>query len=161
MCVFVCKRETENEERISDGSSDVCSPDLARPGRPLLIDPEISTDYEIGIKTSVADRRGTCNVDLYWNDIKDYQAGQIDPDRLALGTYLGNAGSVRMRGVEFDAAYRIDRHFNLSLSGAYNDAIYKSYANAPAPIEYGSGILDLSGQRTGAPKWSGDRKSTR
>src|SRR3546814_9228835 len=60
-----------------------------------------------------------------------------------------------MRGVEFDAAYRIDRHFNLSLSGAYNDAIYKSYANAPAPIEYGSGILDLSGQRTGAPKWSG------
>src|SRR3546814_20640962 len=55
----------------------------------------------------------------------------------------------------FDAAYRIDRHFNLSLSGAYNDAIYKSYANAPAPIEYGSGILYLSGPRTGAPKWSG------
>src|SRR3546814_14446886 len=95
----------------------------ALPGRPLLIYPEKSTAYEIGIKTSFADRRGTFNVDLYWNDIKDYQAGQIDPDRLALGTYLGNAGSVRMRGVEFDAAYRIDRHFNLSLSGAYNDAI--------------------------------------
>src|SRR3546814_5563260 len=72
----------------------------------------------------------------------------------SLGTYLGNAGSVRMRVVEFDAAYLIDRHFNLSLSGAYDDAIYKSYANALAPIEYGSGILDLSGQRTGAPKWS-------
>jgi len=127
----------------------------ALPGRPLLIEPEKSTAYEIGLKTSFADHRGTFNVDLYWNDIKDYQAAQIDPDRLALGTYLGNVGSVRMRGVEFDAAYRIDQHFNLSLSGAYNDASYESYTNAPAPVEYGSGILDLSGKRTGAPKWSG------
>jgi len=127
----------------------------ALPGRPLLIDSEKSTAYEVGLKASFADRRGTFNIDLYWNDIKGYQAGQIDPDRLALGTYLGNVGSVRMRGVEFDAAYRFDRYLSLSLSGAYNDAIYKSYANAPAPIEYGPGILDLSGQQTGAPKWSG------
>src|SRR3546814_7338650 len=65
----------------------------ALPGRPLLIDPDKSTAYEIGIKTSFADRRGTFHVDLYWTDIKDYQEGQIDPDRLALGTYLGTAGS--------------------------------------------------------------------
>lgn len=128
----------------------------AMPGRPLLIEPERSTAYEIGLKTSFADHRGTFNVDLYWNDIKDYQAGQVDPDRLALGSYLGNAGSVRMRGAEFDASYRMNRHISLSLSGAYNDAVYTSYVNAPAPIEYGPGTLDLTGQRVvGAPKWTG------
>ncbi|PZQ21557.1 MAG: hypothetical protein DI569_11570 [Sphingopyxis macrogoltabida] len=127
----------------------------ALPGRPLLIDPEKSTAYEIGLKTSFADRRGTFNIDFYWNDIKGYQSAQIDPDRLALGTYLGNVGAVRMRGAEFDAAYRFDTRFSLSFSGAYNDAEYRSYPNAPAPVEYGPGILDLSGQSTGAAKWSG------
>src|SRR3546814_19560616 len=72
----------------------------ALPGRPILIDPEKSTAYELGIKTSFAERRGTFNVDLYWNDIKDYQEGQNDPERLDHGHYLGNDGPVRQRGVE-------------------------------------------------------------
>lgn len=130
------------------------------PGKPIIIDPEKSTDYEVGIKSTLADGRVTLNANLYWNDIKDFQAVQLDPTRLALGNFLGNAARVRLRGVEVEAAGRLTDGVNLSFSGAFNDAIYRSYANAPTPVEFtyagGPSSVDLSGKRViGAAKWTG------
>ncbi|WP_448661998.1 TonB-dependent receptor [Sphingomonas sp. CJ20] len=132
----------------------------ATPNKPVIIDPEKSTDYEAGIKTTLAGGRATLNLNFYWNDIKDFQATQLDPTRVALGNFLGNAGRVRLRGVELEGAARLGGGFSLSANGAYNDATFRSYKNAPVPIEYsytgGPTSIDLSGTRVpGASKWTG------
>lgn len=131
-----------------------------QPGKPLIINPEKSTDYEIGLKTTLAGGRATFNVNLYWNDIKDYQAVQLDPTRVALGNFLGNAAKVRLRGVEVEGAAKLGAGFSLSASGSFNDATYRSYTNAPAPIEYtytgAPATIDLSGKPViGSAKWTG------
>lgn len=132
----------------------------ATPGKPIIIDPEKSTDYEAGIKTTLLGGKATFNLDFYWNDIKDFQAVQLDPTRLALGNFLGNAARVRLRGVEVEGAVRLGHGFSLSANGAYNDATYRSYTNAPTPVEYaypgGPTSVDLSGRPViGASKWTG------
>ena len=132
----------------------------ATPGKPVLIKPEKSTDYEVGVKTSFAKGKGFANLNLYWNDIKDFQTAQTDPLRPAIGSYLGNAAQVRLRGVEVDGSYQIVTGLTLSANGAFNDATYRSYTNAPAPVEYlypgASPYVDESGMRVvGAAKWSG------
>jgi iron complex outermembrane receptor protein len=132
-----------------------------------LIKPERSVDFEAGIKTSWLDRRLDVNLNLYSNTITDYQAGQIDPNALALGSILGNVGKVRLRGFEFETALRPAGGISLSANVAYNDAKYLSYDNAPAPTEYQaylatvqgvaarSTTLSLTGyQVIGVPKWT-------
>lgn len=132
----------------------------ATPGLPVIIDPERSTDYELGVKTTLAGGRATFNVNLYWNDIRDYQAVQLDPTRLALGNFLGNAARVRLRGIEVEAGADLGAGFSLSANGSFNDATYRSYANAPAPVEYryagAPTYVDLSGERViGSARWTG------
>lgn len=130
----------------------------ATPGKPVIIDPERSMDYEVGIKTTLAGGRATLNVNGYWNDVRDFQAVQLDPTRLTLGSFLGNAARVRLRGIEVEGTARIGGGLGASFSGALNDATYRSYVNAPAPLEYSNvtTTVDLSGRRVvGAAKWSG------
>ncbi|MFT3965441.1 MAG: TonB-dependent receptor [Sphingobium sp.] len=143
---------------VSHGEKSGAANLSATPGKPLLIAPEKSTAYEVGVKTSFADKRGTFNINLYWNDITNFQAQQVDPNRFALGSYLGNVGKVRLRGVEAEGVFAIAPGINLSATGAFNDAIYRSYPNGPVPVEYSNVVtsLDWSGKRVvGAAKWSG------
>jgi iron complex outermembrane receptor protein len=145
---------------VSHGEKSGAANLSATPGKPLLIEPEKSTAYEVGVKTTFAGNRGTFNANLYWNDITDFQAQQIDPNRFALGQYLGNVGRVRLRGVEVEGAFAVADGINISATGAYNDATYRSYVNGPVPVEYqytgGPTTLDWSGRQVvGAAKWSG------
>ena len=145
---------------ISHGEKSGAANLSATPGKPLLIEPEKSTAYEAGAKTRFAGGAATLNANLYWNDITNFQAVQIDPNRLTLGGYLGNVGKVRLRGVELEGSLKVARGISLSGSGAFNDARYVSYVNGPAPVEFqypgASPYIDWSGKRVvGAPKWSG------
>ncbi len=132
----------------------------ATPGKPVIIDPEKSTAYEIGVKSTWLDRRVTLNANLYWNDIDDYQASQSDRARLSVGSFLGNVGKVRLRGVELDGAAQLAERLDVGFSAAFNDAEYRSYEDAPAPPEFlfpgGPRVIDLSGEQLpNAPRWSG------
>ncbi len=130
----------------------------ATPGKPVIIDPEKSTSYEAGIKTTLAGGKATFNVNFYWNDIKDFQATQYDPNRVALGYFLGNAAQARLRGVELEASAKLGGGFSASASGSFNDATFRSYTNAPPPVELSNitPSVNLSGTRIpGSSKWSG------
>lgn len=150
----------------SGAANTTANPALISAGK-ALIKPEKSLDFEAGIKSSWLDRRLDVNLNLYSNTITDYQAGQIDPNALALGSILGNVGKVRLRGFEFESAFRPIDGISLSANVAYNDARYLSYANAAAPTEYQaylatiqgvaarSTVLSLTGyQVIGAPQWT-------
>ncbi|WP_174297517.1 TonB-dependent receptor [Sphingomonas bacterium] len=133
----------------------------------LIVQPEKSTDFEAGVKTSFAGGRATANLNLYNNTISNYQDTQVDQSQPLLAGYLANVGKVRLRGVELETAAQLGRGFSLFANGAYNDARYLSYANAPAPLEYqaylatvqgvaaGITTLSLTGyQLRNAPRWT-------
>ena len=72
---------------------------------------------------------------------------------------LSNAGSVRSRGLEFEATALPIRGLTLNFNGSYNDVTYLSFKDAPCPAEISTqpgapATCDLTGQRVvGASKW--------
>jgi iron complex outermembrane receptor protein len=130
----------------------------------LYVSPEIADDAELGIKSSWLQRRLTANANLFWTQVKDYQATLLEPvgNTNTFVQVLTNIGKVRTRGVESEiSAIPIDG-LTLRLSASYDNATYLSYDNAPCSAEalapknaaQGSIICNLSGKPlVGAPTW--------
>lgn len=124
-------------------------------GEPLLdlatIKPESVNHYEVGIKTQFLDRKVTFNIAAFRTDISNYQA-QVS--NFAIGVirgYLANAEQARSQGVEFDASFRPSERFNIYGNGAYTDAKFVSFKNAPCAPELSGGSaqpLDANGVPT-------------
>lgn len=145
-------------------------------GNPLLaaanVKPESINHYEAGIKTQFWDRKATFNLSAFRTDIRDYQALVTNGQLGVLRGYLANAEKVRTQGIEWDFSIRPSRRFNAYLNGAYTDATYRKFVDAPCPPELSGGgtgtpiaapgvsgnspaNCDISGQRLpGVSKWS-------
>lgn len=122
------------------------------------IKPEYVKHVEIGIKTNPTDRT-TLNATFFNTNIDDYQAN-VQAAQLGVNRgYIANAENVNVKGFEIDANIRI--YSNLSFYGAlsYTDGKYKSFTNAPVPLEEVGGqqaYKDISGGRLpGVSKWAG------
>jgi iron complex outermembrane recepter protein len=134
--------------------------------QPVITKEETSFDYELGFKSSWFDNRLVVNANLYWNDIKNYQAQLTNnifdtaTNTNVVKTYLGNVPEVLLRGIEFDGRWNpIDRLF-INFSGAITDARYVKFdaAAVPADWAFGAGApssLSLSGTRIiSVPPWT-------
>jgi Outer membrane receptor proteins, mostly Fe transport len=124
-------------------------------GQPLLaaatVKPETVNHYEAGIKTEFWDRRAIINLAIFRTDIEDYQA-QVNNGQLGvLRGYLANADAVRSQGAEWDISLRPSERFNAYLSGAYTDATYRKFTDAPCPPELSGGTTAADGQSASAP----------
>ncbi|WP_230770099.1 TonB-dependent receptor [Sphingomonas sp. Leaf4] len=119
-------------------------------GTPALdvaqIDPEKVDHLELGLKTQFWDRRITFNVAGFWTIIKDFQASVISnvSGSNVLRGYLANADRVRSRGVEADFSIRPSDRLSAYASGAFTDAKFVRFLDAPCPPE-------LAGGGTGLP----------
>jgi iron complex outermembrane receptor protein len=123
-------------------------------GTPLVLRPEKVRDYEIGLKQQFFDHTLTLNIDGYWTLLHGLQAN-IYPLN-GTKSYLTNVGNVRARGIEADAVWQATDRLTLTANGAFNDARYTSYHNAPCPVGGGS-VCDLTGARVyQSPKWTGN-----
>ncbi len=123
---------------------------------PPVIAPEKVDNYEAGIKSTLFGRMLTLNLAAFHTRIKNYQSQQVDING-ALTAYIANVGTVRTQGIEVDATLRPVRNLSLFASGSYVDAIYKSFRNAPCPVEYLGlqTVCDLSGRNLpGVSKYS-------
>jgi iron complex outermembrane receptor protein len=130
----------------------------------LFVSPEIADDAELGIKSSWLQHRLTANANLFWTQVKDYQATLLEPvaNTNTFVQVLTNIGKVRTRGIESEiSAIPVDE-LTLRLSASYDNAIYLSYDNAPcsaealAPTNSAQGVIlcNLSGKPlVGAPTW--------
>ena len=133
-------------------------------GSPLLaaatIKPESVQHVEAGAKAEFWDRRGTFNLSIFRTDIKNYQANVNNGQFGVLRGYLANAGKVRTQGVEADFSIRPSERFRAYANGAYTDAKYVRFVDAPCPPELSGGSssppnCDISGQRLpGVSKWA-------
>ncbi|MCQ9879010.1 TonB-dependent receptor [Pseudomonas aeruginosa] len=127
----------------------------------LLVGPERANDAELGLKSTLFERRLLLNANLFWTGIHGYQATTLyqAPGSTQLVQVLANAGSVRSRGLEFEATALPLRGLTLNFNGSYNDVTYLSFKDAPCPAEVSTrpgapSSCDLSGQRVvGASKW--------
>ena len=124
-------------------------------GQPILaaatVDPESVNHYELGIKAQFFDRRATLNLSAFRTDITDYQANVNNGQFGVLRGYLANADKVRTQGFEWDFSVRPSQRFNAYVNGAYTDAKYRKFVDAPCPPELSGGIVAGVGQTPSAP----------
>ncbi|MBU1377554.1 MAG: TonB-dependent receptor [Alphaproteobacteria bacterium] len=124
-------------------------------GNPILaagtIKPEDVNHFEAGLKTQFWDRRATLNLSAFRTDIKDYQATVANGQLGVLRGYLANAGKVRSQGFEVDFQIRPSERFTAYANGAYTDATYRKFVDAPCPPELSGGATVAAGQTPSAP----------
>ncbi|MDZ4370628.1 MAG: TonB-dependent receptor [Phenylobacterium sp.] len=128
-------------------------------GNPILaagsIKPEDVDHLEVGLKTQFWERRATLNLSAFRTDIEDYQATVTNGQLGVLRGYLANAGKVRSQGVEFDFSVRPSQRLNAYFNGAYTDAKYVTFVDAPCPPELSGGATVGPGQAPSAPGVAG------
>ena len=109
------------------------------------VKPEKVNHFEVGLKTQFFDRKVTVNLAGFWDEIKDYQATVNNNAINVIRGYLANAGKVRVRGVEWDSSFRPSSRLSLYFNGAYTDAKYVDFKNAPCPPELSGGTATAPG----------------
>lgn len=120
--------------------------------RPVVA-PEKVDAFEIGLKSQFLQNRVTFNAAAFLTNVKDYQGNVSEqvPGTTASIQYIDNIPKVRSKGLEADLALAATSWLKLTASGAYTDAKFVSYANAPQRPELAiPGTLqvqDLSGTR--------------
>ncbi|HEX3366229.1 TonB-dependent receptor [Phenylobacterium sp.] len=137
---------------------------------PFTFDPETVTSYEAGVKTSLFDHRLVFNADVYHMLLKAAQVSTLNPTT-GVGFTVGNAGNVRVEGVEIDAHARPISELTLNASLSYADSVWDSYpkgqciatfptagtpppAGTPQPIAPGSSVCNYTGFTPAySPKW--------
>lgn len=86
---------------------------------PGVVDPDRTTNYEVGFKGNLFDRRLLLDMALFYIDWTKIQVTGIN----ALGLrYNSNAGKARSQGFELSAAYRINEGLKVNGTLAYTDA---------------------------------------
>jgi iron complex outermembrane receptor protein len=132
--------------------------DAAVPATGLILQPELTDNYEVGTKIGLLNNRLFVKADVYWTELSGLQANYYPPD--GSKSFLTNAGNARARGVELETTYNIDDHFNVGVNGAFNEAIYTSYPAGPCPIGV-AGLCSLTGKPVyEAPKWVANLSGT-
>lgn len=113
--------------------------------------PELTKNYELGLKSEFFDRRLQTNATLYRMDISEFQFRSYD----GLQFRVRNNGEVRQQGVEFDLVGRPMRPLTLTFSAAYLDSKYTDFRGAP-PLPAFTAPRDLTGERLPfSPEWQG------
>jgi iron complex outermembrane recepter protein len=121
---------------------------------------ESAESFEVGLKATLLDGRGTVNLALFTSDFEDLQTSNFNGQFIV----TANAAKARARGVEAEAAFRLSAPLRLSVAAAYLDAKYLSYpdgqclfgATAADGCNVATGTMDLSGVRLErAPEWTG------
>ncbi len=115
---------------------------LAAPTGRLTFDPETSTTFELGWKTSWPTRKVDLAASVFMIDWDDMQLSLFDPQA---GGFVDNAGQSTSQGFEVAAAAEVLEGFSLSAAFGYSDTEFDEYIDP-----YGA---DVSGNKlTFAPE---------
>lgn len=111
--------------------------------------PEKLTNYEVGVKADLLDRRLRLNVSAFNYDYKDLQESLVE----GINIVTKNAAKARVRGIETEITAKPTDALSLQLNAAYLDGKFKSF-NDIDPAFAALGTQDLGGrQLPDAPKW--------
>jgi iron complex outermembrane receptor protein len=109
-------------------------------------DPETVTNYELGFKANLLDRRIRLNADVFLMDYKDLQVTQTNA--ACLCNLTDNAASADIKGIEAEFQFAVTDNLRLSLAGSYVDATYQDFLeSAVIPGTNPPQRLDSSGNQ--------------
>ncbi len=94
-------------------------------------DEETATNYELGWKTSLLERRLQFNGALFYVDYEDFQSQTFDGSSVR----VTNAGSLESYGAELELVYILSRDLTLGTAVGYTKAEYDSFDNAQCTVE--------------------------
>jgi iron complex outermembrane receptor protein len=111
---------------------DLVSTFNARIAAQMPVPHETADNYEIGIKSTLFDRRLYLNATVFNADYYGFQTSVTStlPDGTFL-TFLNSVGHLQTRGLEIDAAARITANISLNGAFAYTDATVQDFPNGP------------------------------
>jgi iron complex outermembrane receptor protein len=98
-------------------------------GTPLAFNPENSTTYEAGVKSTFFERKVLLNVDVFRMKLNGFQESTLNP-LTGVGFIVGNAGDRRVDGLEVDLQWAPIEHLSIVASGQVNDAKFTNYPAA-------------------------------
>jgi iron complex outermembrane receptor protein len=151
---------------ISTGYKDGGFNSRSATATPYIFDPETSTNYEIGAKTSWFDNKVVLNFDFYHMLVHGYQQSTLSPT--GVGFIISNAGNFRTNGVEADIQAKPFEPLTLTGGLSYADSVVTSgaehnqcdttypYQGSPPPPSSGQGSGSCNYDGTVlpmAPKW--------
>lgn len=123
-----------------------------------VLKPEISYNYEGGLRTSLWNHKVTLNGTGYYETVKDFQTSNYNA--VVNSFTLANAGKLISRGAEIEATLRPAKGLSFSTNLAYTDTEVRDLliaCNAGQTAAHGciNARQDVSGSRlTNAPKWA-------
>jgi iron complex outermembrane receptor protein len=113
---------------------------------PDIVQPEIPTSYEVGLRSAWFDRTMIFNVTAFTTDFKNYQASSFDTTVSPARFLVTNAGKLKTRGIEAELQARPVKGLNLGASVAYIDSEFADFKNISCYS--GQPILPLGTPRT-------------
>jgi iron complex outermembrane receptor protein len=118
-------------------------PNVFLPGVPPTVDSDEMVNYEVGVKSNLANDAVQVELAAFYMDWDDIQLGVAFPN----GTSgLANAGSAESQGIEGSVTWLAGENFTFGVNGAYIDA--KLTSDTPNGAQDGD-------QLPGTPEWSG------
>ena len=127
---------------------------------PIIVQPEVPTNFELGLKSQFWDNRLRLNANLFYTSFKNFQA-QVSDGGIPPTFILQNAGELETQGLEVDFALAMTENFTLTGGLAYVDASYAEFKGAACypgqTVAEGcvDDVQDLSGaDMPNSPEWS-------
>jgi iron complex outermembrane receptor protein len=116
--------------------------------QPTIINPELPSDYEIGLKNTLFSGRLATDLSLFYDDVKGFQGQQCLPVPTGLACGPVNYTEVISKGVEFNVFGHPFKGLTLNTGVIYNPVKY------PGGTMASDGSGDLGGHQLGnVPLW--------
>jgi iron complex outermembrane receptor protein len=132
----------------SGGAAFFASPRIPEEGRYL---PETNRTYEVGLRTTSADRRYLFNATVFYSDLKNLQVSQPSRDPQFPFRVTGNLGAAEAKGFELEFSASPGQTAQFGLGYAYTDPKFKSgqYDYAYAGCGTDTSICGVQGPQGG------------
>jgi len=91
-------------------------------GIPAQFTPDTLTNYELGWKSTMLQRRLQWNGAIYYMPWKNLQSLIYDPALCASDSFNANIGDARVYGMESDIKYQASAFLSMDVSASYNDS---------------------------------------
>jgi iron complex outermembrane receptor protein len=109
-------------------------------------EPETVRNYELGVKSELADHRLLLNASVYYYLYSNLQNLSLITNGSTIPQYQVTVSDVHAKGLETEARWQATDGLRLYLTAAYIDSTYKDYVAPDGTV--------LTGQATGVPLWS-------
>lgn len=144
-------------EGFKSGGFDMRGDAIFTPDTVNGYDPENVKSYEIGLKGSAWDGRATYNLAAFYSDYTDQQITRQEPTATGVASFVDNAGSSTIQGVELEGAIALTDALSLTYGVGWTDAEFDEFRSftvingTPEPID-----LAPSAVFQNTPEWNGN-----